>query len=78
MLTLLFRTKFTISSENYSKLGQFQYYQPNLTSGSVQQSIFEICGYKAIYFGQLKEGTEIKEGIGIRVVSNGDTLKLNH
>ena len=28
--------------------------------------------------GQLREGTDIKEGIGIRIASNGDTLKLNH
>ena len=28
--------------------------------------------------GQLKEGTDIQEGIGIEVYSNGHTLKLNH
>ena len=77
MLTLLFRTKFEKSSEIYAKLGQFEYSQPVFSPGLIQQSIYTTkAGNKAIYLGQLKEGTKIQEGIGIVVSSNGDTLRL--
>ena len=76
---LLFRTKFSKSSEICYKLGQFQYNQSDFTPGPIQQSIFKTkTDNKAIYIGQLKEGTSIKEGIGIAVYSNGHTLKLNN
>ena len=72
MLIFVFRTKFAKSSEIYSKLGQFQYSQANLTSSPVQQKIYTTTdGLKAIYLGQLKEGTSIQEGIGIVIYSNG-------
>ena len=72
---LLFRTKFSKSSEIYYKLGQFQYNHSYFTPGPIQQSIYEINDNKVIYIGQLKEGTDIKEGIGIRVASNGDIFE---
>ena len=63
----------------YRELGQFQYQHQDFTSGPIQQSIFipKFCD-KAFYLGQLKEGTDIKEGIGIVVYSSGCTLKLNN
>ena len=67
----MFRTEFSKSSEIYDKLGQFQYNHSDFTPGPIQQSIFETKAGKAIYIGQLKEGTDIEEGIGIRVGSNG-------
>ena len=67
-----------MSSEICYKLGQFQYNHSDFTPGPIQQSIFETAGGKVIYLGQLKEGTNIKEGIGIAVFNNGDTLELNH
>ena len=60
----------------YQKQGQFQYNHSDFTPGPIQQSIYLFKGFKHIYSGQLKEGTEIKEGIGIVVISNGGTLKL--
>ena len=70
---LLFRTKFSKSSEICYKLGQFQYNHSDFTPGPIQQSIFETKkGTKAIYLGQLKEGTDIAEGIGTVVYSSGD------
>ena len=75
---LLFRIKFEKSSEIYYKLDQFQYNYSDFTPGPIQQSLYiNDKGTKVIYIGQLKEGTDIKEGIGIRVGSAGDTLKLN-
>ena len=78
MLIFDFRTKFAKSSEINSKLGQFQYHLPDLTSTAIQQLTFTPAVGKAIYIGQLKEGTRISEGIGIAVYSNGHTLRLNH
>ena len=58
----------------YAKLGQFQYNQPDFSPSSIQQSIYttKVGGNKAIYLGQLKEGTEIKEGVGIEIKRRGD------
>ena len=79
MLIFAFRTRFGKSSEIYSKQGQFKYDQSDFTSDSIQQLILETTNnYNEIYLGQLKEGTNIKEGIGIRVASSGHTLKLNN
>ena len=60
----------------YQTQGQFQYNHSDFTPEPIQQSIYLFKGFKHIYSGQLKEGTEIKEGIGIVVISNGATLKL--
>ena len=68
---LLFRTVFAKSSEVYQTQGQFQYNHSDFTPEPIQQSIYLFKGFKHIYSGQLKEGTEIKEGIGIVVISNG-------
>ena len=68
----MFRTKFSKTSEVYYKLGQFQYNHSDFTPGPIQQSIFEDADDdKVIYLGQLKEGTDIQEGIGIMVCING-------
>ena len=72
----MFRTNFSKSSEIYYKLGQFQYNHSDFTPGPIQQFIFEdIDDNKVIYLGQLKEGTDIQEGIGIMVISNGDIFE---
>ena len=69
----MLRTKFEKSSEICDKLGQFQYNHSDFTPWPIQQSIFKSKkGFKAIYLGQLKEGTDIAEGIGIVVYSSGD------
>ena len=73
MLTFLFRTRFAKSSEIYRKQGQFKYHQKDFSLGSIQQLKYETTGDgKAFYLGQLKEGTDNQEGIGIAVYSRGD------
>ena len=56
----------------YFKMGQFQHHPSDFTLSPVKQSILGTGDNKSIYICQQKEGTEIKEGIGIRVASNGD------
>ena len=73
ILILVFRNSFEKSNEIYSKLGQFQYRKSDFTPEPIQQLNFNTSeDGKAVYLGQLKEGTDIQEGIGIQVYSNGD------
>ena len=77
-LTFLIQNSLSKSSEMYFKLGQFQYHQQDFAPGPIQQLIYDTNYSQTLYLGQLKEGTDIKEGIGIAVIYSGDTLKLNH
>ena len=67
-LTLLIQNSLSKSSEMYFKLGQFQYHQQDFTPGPIQQLIYDTNYSKTLYFGQLKGGADIKEGIGIAVI----------
>ena len=69
----MFRKIFAKTFIVIKRLGQFQYCHSDFTPGPIQQFIYETNdGNKAFYSGQLKEGTDIKEGIGIAVYSDGD------
>ena len=68
-LTLLIQNSLSKSSEMYFKLGQFQYHQQDFTPGPIQQLIYDTNYSKTLYFGQLKGGADIKEGIGIAVIN---------
>ena len=62
----------------YHELGQFQYQLSDFTKSPIQQSVYTSDFGNALYLGQLKEGTNIRDGIGIAVYRDGDTLKLNN
>ena len=76
LLTCCFRTAFKKTREVYSKLGQHTY-SHQLDSKSplqINRGTFP-SGTKYIYFGQLEEGTNNKDGVGIRVDSNGAIIE---
>ena len=62
----------------YAKLGQFDYGKDESIKNLHEIIVTSKYGNKNIYIGQVKEGTEIKEGIGIQVFSHGDTEDYNY
>ena len=70
-----FRKRFIRPSGVYKRLGQFNYGQPGYTADHITKCV---DGNQWIYIGEVKEGTDhTRHGIGIRVLSIGDTQQLN-
>ena len=74
----LYSESFDNSEAKYNKLGQFEY-------GADGEGKTEIrrwkgvrgYGFDAIYFGEIKEGTEKFNGVGIWVYGTGRTMQLD-
>ena len=65
-----------IPRDVYAIFGQLNYGK-HVDFSNLQQRIWSNAGLiKFIYIGQLKSGTEIKEGVGIWVDSDGITFVL--
>ena len=79
IISLLFRDWFSISSDVYERLGQFDYDQPHCTTDHITTCI-EDKDNGWIYIGEVKEkGTDhIPHGIGIQVWADGGTQQLNY
>ena len=76
LLTCYFRTAFKKTREVYSKLGQHTYSHQLDSKRPLQINRGTLTsGNKYIYFGQLEEGTNNKDGVGIRVDSDGAIIE---
>ena len=76
LLTCYFRTAFKKTREVYSKLGQHTYSHQLDSKRPLQINRGALTGgHKYIYFGQLGEGTNNKDGVGIRVDSDGAIIE---
>ena len=71
----LFREGFSMISKTYKKLGQYDYGKDSDVTDIQEYVETDMFGWRSIYIGQVKEGTNIKDGIGIRVWEDGNTLK---
>ena len=74
---MIYSDDFSRTSKIYNKLGQLNYTTKD------PENVKEYIGTtgfwdKYIYIGQLKDGTDEAEGVGIRVYSFGSTQYLNN
>ena len=67
------RTGFAKSSEVYKELGHYDYGLLDCTADSIQKYIITKFGHECLYAGEVEEGTDIPNGVGILVFDNGDT-----
>ena len=74
----MFRNGFAKTSKIYKSLGQFDYGLLNCTADRIQQHIIKKNHYKCVYIGEVEEGTDIPNGVGIEVLNNGDTHYFNY
>ena len=72
---LIYSYGFFTTSEIYNRLGQHNYKTKDTENITEYIHTYTIQD-KYIYFGQLKDGTNQAEGVGIRVWSNGTTQYL--
>ena len=68
-----FRTDFVKARKVYERLGQYDYQNPDYTDDITELIGKGTKGSKLVYFGQVKSGTNKKDGIGISVRVTGDT-----
>ena len=76
----LFRFAFENNLDTYKRLGQFSYDQHHCNTNHIQTYIKgeNDNNYEWIYIGEVKVGTDhIPHGIGIKVLSNGDTQQFS-
>ena len=74
---MIYSNGFSISSKIYNKLGQLNYKTKD--AYNIKEYIHaDPWGNKYIYIGQLKDGTNKAEGVGIRVWESGSTQYLNN
>ena len=71
-----FRSKFETASSMYHKLGQHTYFNADLLFPIKIRKRNDYGSY--IYFGHLYEETKQREGVGISVDCDGDTLQSNY
>ena len=75
MLLIFYRDDFIFSRKTYETLGQFDYGDTDYTEDIEEWS--GVYGHTLLlYYGQIKPGTELKDGIGIRVWKHGTTIVL--
>ena len=71
---MVYSNVFSVTSKIYNKLGQHNYKTKD--PDNVTEYIDKYWG-NYIYIGQLKAGTNQREGLGISVYNNGSTQYLN-
>ena len=70
-----YRSNFVKPHQLYNEIGQYDY-KGEPYRGSLREKLGDSKlskGVKYFYFGQFKEGTEEREGMGISVGDNGTT-----
>ena len=74
---MIYSNVFSVTSKIYNKLGQHIYKtkDPDNITECIGTSL---SGNKYIYIGQLKAGTNQREGVGICVWRSGTTQYLNN
>ena len=69
-----YRTKLSALRNIYDKLGQLDY-EGKIDTNELEERIRSTPdGFKQIYIGELRHGTDFREGAGIWVYSDGVTI----